>query len=259
MMESNHWEAVQDIKLPKSTTIDLNDFTPLSISVIRRALCSYGIALVTFGRVSAENDVILSLISALGQTHTHDGKGREIWDVRVGGSDGLEALAISHSDREFFFHTDCCYEADVPGYFALYVVQQDRLGGGVNLLIKSDVLLSRLSPETFQTLTMATFPIRVPEEFYKGRDRIHSLLVDEDHNFRYRRDLIVREELDARQSAALTELETQMADPRVSRRIRLSEHQMMILDNKRYLHARTPIKDRARHLKRVRFNMECAA
>lgn len=78
MMVTNHWEVAQDMKLPQSTTIDLAELTDQSISAIKRALCRYGIALVSFGRVNTENDVILSLISALGQTHTHDGKGREI-------------------------------------------------------------------------------------------------------------------------------------------------------------------------------------
>ena len=252
------WELAQDIKLPKSASIHLSSPTSQTLSFLKQVLCRYGIALVTFSSVTHENEVILSLVRALGRPHIHDGRGREIWDVKVGGTDGMEKLAISHSDSEFFFHTDCCYEEQVPGYFGLYVVQQDKLGGGVNLLINTAFIVSRLSAETFRTLRMMTYPIRVPKEFLKGNERIHALLVDENHNFRYRHDLIVREELGERQMAALNELETLIAEPNIWRRMRLSAGQMLILDNKRYLHARTPIKDRARHLKRVRFNMQCA-
>jgi len=51
MMVTNHCEVAQDIKLPQSTSIDLAELTDQSISAIKRALCRYGIALLSFAQM----------------------------------------------------------------------------------------------------------------------------------------------------------------------------------------------------------------
>lgn len=253
--------AVRPLRLPRRAVMRADAPGHVSIEAIRRALWRDGAALLTLRGVGdAEVDAtLLRLVSALGTPRPHDAQGRCIWDVRIGGTSGSERLAVSHTGAAFAFHTDASYEPDMPGYFALYAVQGDRLGGGLSLVVPAGSIIDQLSPRALRVLSTRRFALRVPLEFRKSVDTIHTALIGADHQLRYRGDLIVREGLDARRAAALAEFEAVLADPAHWRRLSLASGQLLLLDNRRHLHARTRVLDPRRHLKRLRFDMAAPA
>jgi hypothetical protein len=249
------WQQATDMRLPSMAIANIGNCSDGSLRSVRCALLRYGIAVLSFSTGRSIDENIMDVVDFMGTPHVHDGIGRKIWDVRVGGSDGKESLAISHTDAEFTFHTDCCYENAIPGYIGLYIVHGDRLGGGVSLVANANPLINGLSEKAFEILRTRKFPIRVPLEFKKEVDQIDATIFDEDNNMRYRSDLFLRNEIDGERLCALQEFEKLLAAPSIWRKLSLMDGQLLLLDNKRYLHARTPILDKARHLKRVRFNM----
>jgi len=107
------------------------------------------------------------------------------------------------------------------------------------------------------------FKIRVPKEFHKEINYIVGPLLSSDglRKFRYRRDII--EPLNDEAAAALDEVERSLslADG-ADGAVRLlggdvmKDRYIVLLDNARWLHARSPIKDSKRWLRRVRWGPE---
>lgn len=69
----------------------------------------------------------------------------------------------------------------------LYVVQEDRLGGGLSTLIDTEVLLRLLSRQSLFTLMHSLFELRVPPEFHKGEATLCTpLITGTEKRFQYR-------------------------------------------------------------------------
>ena len=72
-------------------------------------------------------------------------------------------------------------------YILLYVMQEDRNGGGYSTLIDTEVLLRYLSPQTLYVLMHTSFELSVPPEFFKGQEVLHAPLVSPtEKRFQYR-------------------------------------------------------------------------
>lgn len=243
------------LRVPSYCCFELGSCSDIEYESYKIALFKKGIALIHLKFSDDSAEVMEDIVNTIGLVHEHDSMGRTVWDVRIGGETGDEALAISHSDREFFLHNDGAFESEMPGYFGLFVVHADMYGGGENILVCADRIIESLSDKTFQVLSSSKFKLRVPEEFRKSSEFIEASLIDESHGFRYRYDIIEREYCSSDELDALRELELKISLPHNMFKVRLNNNQILLLDNRRYLHARTGIKDRKRHLKRIRFNM----
>ncbi len=82
---------------------------------------------------------------------------------------------------------------------------------------------------------------------------IYATIIDENFNIRYRRAIIDQSELSKEMKAALDEFDELCHSPIINRGFELKTGQLILLNNKRFLHARTEIKDKNRHLIRARF------
>lgn len=72
-------------------------------------------------------------------------------------------------------------------YILLYVVREDRMGGGLTELIDTEVLLRLLSRQSLFTLMHSCFELRVPPEFHKGRATVCTPLISSpEKRFQYR-------------------------------------------------------------------------
>ena len=248
-------DYASELRIPQYCCFELNTPRETNLSKYKLALLKKGIVVISLEFSDNAADVMNTIVSEIGIVHEHDSRGRTIWDVKVGGETGNESLAISHSDSEFSLHTDGAFEEETPGFFGLYVVRADRYGGGESVIVSADKLIENLSNETFFLLSNRKFRLRVPAEFQKSADYINETLIDQNHCFRYRHDIIDRSCCSKDEIKALSELELQLSLPQNMLKFNLKERQILLLDNRRYLHARTKIKDKKRHLKRIRFNM----
>jgi alpha-ketoglutarate-dependent taurine dioxygenase len=246
---------IPKLRIPKVCYQILSTNQESDISLYQYILTKYGMLLI---QVKGEDDsgtALQNIVAKIGKAHTHDANGTVIWDIIHGGSSGNEELARSHGVDEFQFHTDCAYEEMVPEYFGLYVIRPDIKGGGINLLLSTESIVQKLSDRAFSILVEQPYMFRIPLEFYKGNDFIKAYIIDENLKFRYRRDIIEEHFCNQEQLQALGELDDIILNRNNGYQLFLKKHQILLLDNRRYLHARTRIKDEKRHLKRIRFNM----
>ncbi|KAI0873049.1 hypothetical protein GGS24DRAFT_491062 [Hypoxylon argillaceum] len=189
------------------------------------------------------------------------------WDIRPSAANFQTAnyQARSETMEEFAWHTDCSYEDPTPRYFALQVLQPDRYGGGVLSLMNVQRLSERLSSTTRAALMRPEYRITIPPEFYKESENHYidgSLLaVDSDGRpiMRFRGDII--QALTTEASRALDDLKRELkaaaAEPNFAMQLSaedLPERTIVLVDNRRWLHARSPVTDAARHLRRVRWD-----
>jgi alpha-ketoglutarate-dependent taurine dioxygenase len=211
-----------------------------------------GIALVhTDWTAEASGPAMVDFVSRIGILNPHLGHETDVWDIRPLKTAGG---ARSHTAEEFPMHTDCSFEDPPPRYMALYVVNEDQLGGGLSTLVDTEVLMRHLSPRAITTLHTTEFDIRVPPEFFKGTASIRGRILSASKLWRYRSDTIVRDTCTPAQLQALGELDALLENPHMILTTKLPSGAMLILDNSRWLHGRTAIYDPARWLKRIRFH-----
>ncbi|KAK7428404.1 hypothetical protein QQZ08_005023 [Neonectria magnoliae] len=199
---------------------------------------------------------------------THSATRGWFWDVRPSTSDFQAGnhQARSETMDEFPWHTDCSYENLPPRYFALQVLQHDRFGGGTLSVMNVGRLSGLLSQATRASLVRPEYRITIPPEFIKDPARRHiqgSLLVaDTDSQssmMRFRGDILTP--LSDRASTALDELKQalQSVEAQSHSTVHLTADDLparsiILVDNRRWLHARNDIKDPERHLRRVRWD-----
>jgi alpha-ketoglutarate-dependent taurine dioxygenase len=174
--------------------------------------------------------------------------------------------------EEFPWHTDCSYENPTPRYFALQVLQHDRCGGGVLSVMSVARLVSLLSEATREALAKPDFRIEIPPEFIKnteGQCIVGSVLSSHDaiggggrttYGMRFRDDIL--RPLTGTGAAAVLELRQALQRARGASDATLhleSERDMprgsvLLVDNRRWLHARNEVRDNDRHLRRIRWD-----
>lgn len=196
---------------------------------------------------------MLDFVDRIGVMNTHnDDDTSAVWDVRPmqGGGTG----ARSHTDKEFTMHTDCCFEECPPRYMALFCQNADKMGGGLSKFIDCRALVEQLLPSTLLQL-QADFEFRVPQEFFKGQKTITGpILTSQTGLWRYRGETVLREKCTKQQLQALDELDEALACDELAITMQLPTGCMLVMDNSKWFHARTSIRDPTRWLKRVRFH-----
>ena len=225
----------------------------LEIDKYKQILTITGLLLIKLDYDDNDGSTMEDIVNQLGKAHTHNASGLALWDIKSGGSNGNESLARSHKLSEFVLHTDCSYETKIPDFFGLYVVQHDELGGGKNLLVDCLTLINHLSKSSLKILQTEKVKIIVPAEFKKDVDYIYETIIDADFNVRYRKEILDLTDVSGEMMVALDEFERLSNSPVINRAVEIKKNTILLLDNKRYLHARTTIKDNKRHLKRIRF------
>ncbi len=231
--------------------LEIDEYTSIVRQKIVRVLSTYGIVVGHVTQSDPEGTIFKQLVEDIGEIDAHDKDGKKTWDIKYDPS-VKQGAPRSHTLREFEMHTDASFELPPPKYICLYVVREDAFGGGVSQLIEGRKLLTLLSNETKQVLH-SLYRVHVPDEFYKDHHFEQVPILDDEMNFRFRRDIIIRESCTHEQLKALRELETLLSNEKIIESKFLPAGTMLFLDNGKFLHARTEVKDKDRHLLRMRF------
>jgi alpha-ketoglutarate-dependent taurine dioxygenase len=229
---------------------------------------------ITLGFADEESNYLTRLIRGLHQHSghklpiTHSATRGWFWDVRPskGKFQAGNYQARSETMSEFPWHTDCSYENPPPRYFALQVLQHDRFGGGTLSIMNVQKLCGLLSSETLSSLAAPEYRMTVPPEFIKSSSQAYitgSILGLTPNSqlpvMRFREDILTP--LTGRAARALEELKGVFRNEEIQahailhlRATDLPKGSVVLIDNRRSLHARNDIKDPERHLRRVRWD-----
>ena len=247
----NFLPFAKDLIVPKNCHIKIQDINDIDPILYRETLLKHGLMIIDVNFDDVDKYTLRKIIESIGIPHIHDNSNIIEWTIRSGAGN----IARSHGSEDFYFHTDCSYEQKTPDYFGLYVIEHDNNGGGINLFISSAVLIQALSSKSRNILQTREYKIKVPPEFYQGIDYIYATLLDENFNLRFRADIIETSDMDHDQLSALSELISVINTPQNCCVAKLPKHKILLLCNKRFLHARTKVLDANRHLKRIRFDL----
>lgn len=249
---------------------------PHHIQQVQQILRQRGLLKLSLGFPDDGSRYLHGLIVGLAKFHGHglpvDHSASQgwFWDIRPSAtqfqSNGSQAR--SETMDEFPWHTDCSYEANPPCYFALQVLQPDRRGGGVFSALGVDNILRHLSPSSRAALCRPHYRITVPPEFVRSSGKryiVGSILAVADDNrgrhfasLRFREDIITP--LTTEAAGAVKELKQLLMSAEVqSDTLHLTAEDMprgsvLLLNNRRWLHARNEVMDPERHLRRVRWD-----
>ncbi|KAH6647205.1 hypothetical protein BKA67DRAFT_595270 [Truncatella angustata] len=235
----------------------------------------HGILKISLGFQDPDSQYLEQLVLSLHEHHghqlpiSHSASCGWFWNVRPTINTPFQASqyqARSETAEPFPWHTDCSYEDLPPRYFALHVLQHDRLGGGSLAIMNVQKLTELLSPDTQTSLMQQDYRFLVPPEFTKEpakKEIVGSVLASrrefQPYMMRFRRDII--KPLTERASKALQELDMSLSDDKAKeystlylRSTDLPAGSIILVDNRRWLHARSNIKDPERHLRRVRWD-----
>ncbi|RSL43316.1 hypothetical protein CEP54_015137 [Fusarium duplospermum] len=267
--------TVPSLTLPCLEAPDLTHAENLDhVGRISEQLERSGMLKVSLGFPDEDSDYLKRLLVSL---HRHRGHQLPIshsatrgwfWDVRPSETNfqAKNHQARSETMNEFPWHTDCSYEDPPPRFFALQVLQHDRCGGGTLSVMNVDKLSELLSPEARSALLAQEYRITIPPEFIKDpeqKDIIGSVFFTNPSNqstmIRFREDILTP--LTDRASLALVELKEALLKEEVQahstvhlKSADLPKGSIILMDNRRWLHARNDIKDPERHLRRVRWD-----
>ena len=243
---------------------------------VSRFLNDLGIVKVNLKFEDDNSHYLEQLIKSLHQHHdhglpiTHSAIRGWFWDVRpqlqsTTATDQNQHHARSETMDTFPWHTDCSYETSPPRFFALQVLQPDKCGGGTLSVIQVDRLLSRLSVDARHALSECEYGINVPPEFIKDDKQLHIVgrvlstpgLIQHPQ-LRFREDILTP--LTDRARSAMEELKALLLGPGTQTDVLHLTPELMprgsiiLLDNRRWLHARNEVRDPTRHLRRVRWD-----
>ncbi|KAF3928169.1 hypothetical protein AA313_de0205428 [Arthrobotrys entomopaga] len=251
--------------------------TPKHVAEVHQSLEESGVALVRLNFADPSSDYLVSLVrDGLHPAYRHglpvdhsQTKGW-LWDVKpIHGKihTSADPLARSETMHIFPWHTDCSFEASPPRHFALHVLHADRFGGGSLSLVRTSDIVQELSEETISRLSMPEFEFIVPDEFDKGAPQILvGPLLDMsfgEPKLRFRRDIISPTTQAAKD--ALDDLdkvlnECKSSSGRSLRKVMKAEDlpdgMVIVVNNAKWLHARSQVNDPDRHLRRLRWNAQ---
>ncbi|KAI1199419.1 hypothetical protein F5X97DRAFT_341604 [Nemania serpens] len=279
MNSSTGSTAVQSLTVPRLTAPTIEHSTQKShVYEVHEELCQHGILTISLGFPDPESQYLEQLVLSLHKycghqlPISHSASRGWFWDVRPESVSFQTAnhRARSETMEEFPWHTDCCYEELPPRYFALHVLQHDRLGGGTLSATNIQRLNQCLSLSAQASLMRPEYSINIPQEFVKDpakQEIVGNLMAFDEESqccmMRFRRDII--KPLTERAAGALEELDTCLQSRAAAAQSEspstihltsadLSTGTIIIMDNRRWLHARNNINDPNRHLRRLRWD-----
>lgn len=267
-IEGQYWEALPDV--PRLLANDLwNSQDRSHIATVNQALQKTSIALISLKFSDPSSNYLQNLVMGLGKWHhhkppiEHSASRGWLWDVRPKENAGHRAR--SETALKFPWHTDCSYESSPPQFFGLHVLRADRNGGGTLSVLEASTVIDMISDLLQKALFRPELRMRVPQEFFKGISNVDGSLLCQDRGrgnirVRFRSDIIEPLSEDARKGLfELDQILTSDGGGTIdSVRIDLtaeilSDNTVILMDNSRWLHSRTEIKDLQRHLRRIRW------
>lgn len=276
-MESGHsWLRSPDGPsiIPHLRVGDINSVRqPHHLQAVQKHLQHKGILKISLGFPDDNSRYLHGLILGLSKFHSHglplDHSASQgwFWDIRPSAAhfQSNSHQARSETMQDFPWHTDCSYEASPPRYFALQVLRPDRRGGGTFSALGAQHIIDRLSPSSQAALCRPEFRISVPPEFVRsgaGDSIVGSVLAADGPGaprmIRFREDIITP--LTAEAGTAMDELRRVLLGQELrGETLHLGAESMprgsvLLLDNRRWLHARNEVRDPERHLRRVRWD-----
>lgn len=225
-----------------------------ALDELRRRLERYGLALVRVTPGDSGGREVQQIVEQLGRAEEHDRLGQTVWHIRYNAAAAARGATASLTLEPLPFHTDGAFEDPSPRYLAQYVVREDRFGGGETLLVEVASVLRRLSTKTLDLLRSTYFRFHAPAEYAKGTAFRDAPILFGAGLMRYRR-AIIDDDLSEAAKSALDELDATIAAAEPLR-LRLRSGEILLLDNARFLHARTEVLDPERHLLRMRFSCD---
>ncbi|OAA69271.1 Taurine catabolism dioxygenase TauD/TfdA [Akanthomyces lecanii RCEF 1005] len=260
---------------------------PTFVANVHQALERSGMATIKLAFADPSSSFLERLVCSFNKNHghqlpiTHSASQGWFWDVRPSDGTRIPLQTANHRARsetmaDFPWHTDCSYEGSPPRYFGLHVLQHDRFGGGTLSAMNIERLGAALSPAARQALRREDFLITIPPEFIKdpartsirgnvmaSADKATSGAAGSTSMMRYRRDLL--EPLTAAAAGALRELDVLLKGSSAGESVAAASTlhltakdcpagTIILMDNRRWLHARNDIKDPERHLRRIRWD-----
>ncbi len=228
-----------------------------SADEVRGALMRDGLALVCLDKAAADHTEFESFVrEKLGAVvHQHASDVGGVWTIKpcTGGT------ARSHTVEPFLPHTDASYEPTPPRFFALSVVRADHGGGGLLGVASVAGAVAQLSEDDYDTLRNTVVHWIRPQEFHKEESSTTAAPVLMSRTrARVRGDIIDTSQLPQMavdQFWAAYNRFFAVLDQMCHASARLlPERAIILLDNQRFVHARSRIKDTNRCLLRIRFD-----
>jgi alpha-ketoglutarate-dependent taurine dioxygenase len=271
--------SMQPLTVPHLTAPTIEHSTQQNhVHKVQDQLRQHGILKISLGFPDPNSQYLEQLVLSLHQrcSHrlpiSHSASCGWFWNVRPESVSFQTAnhRARSETMEEFPWHTDCSYEELPPRYFALQVLQHDRFRGGTLSAMNIQRLNQSLSSSTQASLMRQEYSINIPKEFVKdsAKQQIvgNLMAIDQESQscmMRFRRDLLTP--LTERASKALEELDASLQTTGAAAQLEspstvhltstdFPTGTIIIMDNRRWLHARNNIKDPKRHLRRLRWD-----
>lgn len=227
------------------------------------SLLKNGFVLLELKFEDIDSNYLMTLLQSLNmQPRSHGNKDRDyIWQIRPLSNDSSSPR--SHSDEIFQMHTDASYETNPPKYFALQCLHSDRLNGGQNLVVKLKDILKELTQSEIDLLINVDIKIKVPQEFKRkniAEDYVYGSILYREFGeifVRYRNDIIQNlDDLSDNYLKAFRKFESliNLEKSNLIYYFNMSDKQILIMNNSRFLHGRTKIFDKKRHFVRIRFD-----
>ena len=215
-----------------------------------------GVALIKLAPGDTEGNELRRIVGQLGTAEKHDQFGRLVWDIRFDATAAARGGTASLTMEPLPFHTDGAFQNPSPRFLAQYVVREDRFGGGETLLVDAASVLDRLSADTLGILRSQHFRFWAPAEYVTGTPYHDAPILFGDGLLRYRR-AIIDEAVGDHTKRVLDQFDAAIAAVEPLR-LQLCSGDALILDNARFLHARSKVLDPERHLLRIRFSRHAA-
>lgn len=247
-------------------SLDATNQLETHVDKIKSILTSDGVCFVQLQNIPASlgpGKTMEAIVNAIGgEPHEHDAEGTCLWHIKDMTDEipsGTTVVARSHTSKEFELHTDCSYEDPAPRYIGMQVVEIDRYGGGISRLLCCSSVFSRLPQEAIEILAGSDFNIEVPPEFRKDHNnsvKAPIILDTQQCLMRFRQDIVTEDSLGEKQKWAFGLLRNALENNPDEIQFNLPKDSVLLLDNARFLHGRTTIFDKTRHLVRTRFNLK---
>lgn len=207
--------------------------------------------------------MLLSILNHVGRFTVHDSQSRVLWDVKdFSAADMGRKLTFSEQLGECPLHSDSAFAHEPEKYLCLYV-QKEAADGGESVVISMKQAIEELLDEDdgrrcAVVLLRNVFPFCTPPAFSNRPQLITAPILNHDPEVRFRYDCLIEgfaavPDLDTPERRWAVEYFSEFVESRASRHKFLgTRDQLIVIDNRRTLHARTDYQDKDRHLVRAR-------
>jgi len=211
--------------------------------------------------------LLLALLDKVGLFTIHDDDKKILWEVKSRESFQGDARKLTFSEKIGCcpLHSDSAFSYDPEKYLCLYVVKEADDGGGHSVVVSVSKVIEELRDEQdgercLRLLLDTIFPFRTPPAFSKRNKTLTAPILSGASTIRFRQDCIEDgfediPELDTEDRRWAVSYFSDFIENRVSKHtVPATRDQLLVVDNRRSLHARTDFRDAERALIRARLH-----